>query len=69
MSDAVTTEDLTALETAIMKGVRTVKYTDKEITYRSLDEMFRIRDWMRRCLGIITTRGERRVAQHEKALC
>jgi len=45
-------EDLQALEKAIAQGVLEVKYTDKTITYRSLDEMLRIRELRRRCLGL-----------------
>jgi hypothetical protein len=70
MSDNFTAEDLAALESAIAKGVKTVKYTDKEITYRSLDEMLKIRDMIRNCLGLNgNQRGLRRVAQTDKALC
>jgi len=68
-----TFEDLHALEDAIAKGVRSVKYSDKEITYRSLDEMLKIRDLMRQCLGLNdnedNSRGLRRVASFNKALC
>jgi len=67
-----TCEDLQAIENALAKGVKTVKYVDKEITYRSLDEMLKIRDLMRSCLGLSGqdgARGRRRVAVHNKALC
>ena len=67
-----TMEDLHAIENGIAKGVKTVKYTDKEITYRSLDEMLKIRDLMRSCLGLTGqdgARGRRRVSVHNKALC
>jgi hypothetical protein len=33
-STAFTQENLTALEKAIVEGVRRVKYTDKEVEYR-----------------------------------
>ena len=44
MSCAVTwtASDIAALEKAIADGVETVKYSDKEVTYRSLDEMLQI---------------------------
>jgi len=64
-----TAEDLAALEQAIAKGVMRVKYTDKEITYRSLDEMLKIRDIMRNCLGITSNKSLRKVASTNKALC
>lgn len=38
--------DITALETAIKQGTVRVKFADREITYRSLDEMIRLRDLM-----------------------
>jgi len=44
-------DDLDALERALVKGVRVVKYTDKEITYRSLTDMIALRDLLRRELG------------------
>ena len=70
MSSNYTLDDLAALEEAIAKGIRSVKYTDKEIVYRSLDEMLRIRDLMRQCLGLTTSpRGTRRVAQTKKGFC
>jgi hypothetical protein len=68
-----TCDDLKAIENALAKGVKTVKYVDKEVTYRSVDEMLKIRDLMRQCLGIGTdnngTRGRRRVSSYNKALC
>lgn len=47
-----TQEMLTALEKAIAEGVRKVKYQDKEVEYRSLEEMFSLRKTMRRELGL-----------------
>jgi hypothetical protein len=49
---AFTQEQLDSLEQAIADGTLTVKYQDKLITYRSLEEMIRIRDLMRQSLGI-----------------
>lgn len=68
MSDNFTAEDLAALEAALAKGVRVVKYTDKEIQYRSVSEMLQIRDLIRSCLGLQTGRGIRRVGVVDKAL-
>lgn len=42
---------LTALEDAIASGALRVKYSDKEITYRSIDEMLRVRDFLLKKLG------------------
>ena len=69
MSDHVTLADLETLEKAIAKGVKSVKYTDKEITYRSIDEMLKARDFLRGLLGLDTPpRGSRRLAQTNKGL-
>ena len=55
-----TQDDLKSLEKAIVGGTLTVRYSDKNITYRSLDEMMRIRDLVRNELGL-TTRKNRRI--------
>jgi parvulin-like peptidyl-prolyl isomerase len=48
---AYTQAQLAALEAAIAEGALTVKYQDKQVTYRSLDEMIRLRNMMRREMG------------------
>ena len=65
---AFTAENLLALEDAIVKGVRRVKYTDKEVEYRSLDEMLQLRNLMRKELGTKTS-GGRVPATFSKGLC
>jgi thiamine monophosphate synthase len=50
---AFTQEQLTALEAALAEGTRTVKYRDREITYRTVDEMLKLRDLIRRDLGLV----------------
>jgi len=54
-SSNFTLKQLQALEKAIADGALIVKYSDKMIEYRSLDEMIRTRDIMRRELGLIET--------------
>lgn len=54
---AYTQQQLAALEAAIAEGALTVKYADKAVTYRSLDEMIRIRDMMRDDLGLSAGSG------------
>ena len=44
---AFTQDQLDALEKAIAEGTLTVKYRDRLVTYRSLDEMLKIRDLMK----------------------
>ena len=51
---AYTQAQLVALEAAIAEGALTVKYQDKQVTYRSLDEMIRLRNMMRREMGYST---------------
>lgn len=41
-----------ALCNAIAEGVRQVQYSDKMVTYRSLDEMIRIKNEMQKDLNI-----------------
>ena len=49
---AYTQSQLDALEKALAEGAETVKYQDKLVTYRSLDDMLKIRDMMRNELGL-----------------
>lgn len=49
-------EQLNAINEAIASGARKVKYNDKEIEYRTLDEMIQIRDSLREQLGLTETR-------------
>lgn len=63
---AYTTEQLNTLEAAIADGALTVKYGDKLTTYRSLDEMIRIRNLMRDELGLNGTSGGKRFVSVSK---
>lgn len=42
-----------ALEAAIAEGVMKVKYEDKEVTYRSLSDMMKLLNSMKKSLGLI----------------
>lgn len=55
-----TQDQLDLLNAAIAEGVLTVKYADKEVTYRSLTDMMRIRDLMKSELGITKGNGIQR---------
>lgn len=59
--------DLDALDQAIKEGVSRVKYSDKEVQYRSLGEMIQLRDLMRRELGLQDS-TRRIFAQHTKGI-
>jgi len=63
-----TLDQLEKLEDAIAKGVKKVKYQDKEVEYRTLDEMLRLRDVMRKGLGL-TKKCSRLFARTSKGLC
>ena len=58
-----------ALKDAYAQGVLRVKYTDKEIVYRSKAEMKEILDEMEVDLGIKDKSGFRLYAKHSKGLC
>lgn len=45
---AYTQQQIDTLKAAIAEGALTVRYSDKQITYRSLDEMMRILALMER---------------------
>ena len=49
---AFTQAQLDALEASITQGTTKVKYQDREVTYRTLDEMIRLRNLMRAELGL-----------------
>lgn len=55
---AFTLENLSILESALVKGVRRVKYADKEIEYRTINEMNQIRNMMISALNpVVSSRG------------
>lgn len=66
---AYTEQQLADLDAAIAQGALTVKYADKQVTYRSLDEMLRLRDLMRGELGLIATGGGIVYSSFSKGLC
>jgi len=68
MSSAFTLELLTALEEAYAKGILTIKYQDKLITYVSGDEMLKRIQHIRQCLNL-KPKGGRLFASHSKGTC
>lgn len=74
---AFTISNLNSLEVAIAEGALRVKYLDKEIEYRTLKDMLKIRDIMKRELGLIKCGASRKglfggvriKAQYNKDLC
>ncbi len=57
---------LDALNAAIAEGVLTVKYRDRTVTYRSLEEMLRLQDRMQRALGLTSANGGRKLFSFRK---
>jgi hypothetical protein len=68
MADEFTIEQLRALDRAIASGTLIARYGDHQVTYRSLDEMLRIRAVMREALGFVTQATRRRFAKFDKGL-
>lgn len=74
-SEGFTQDRLDCLEAAIAEGALKVKYSDKEIEYRSLNEMLKIRDIMKKELSNCTKKkkglfgGTRLEIQTDKDLC
>lgn len=65
---AYTLEQYTALQAAIAEGALTVRYQDKSVQYRDLDEMMRILKLMATELGLNSNNdgGRRRYASFSK---
>lgn len=52
MSSSWTLSDLHAIEKAIATGALTVRYSDKTVTYRSIDELLKARNVIAQALGL-----------------
>ena len=64
-----TVDQYNQLVAAIAQGAMTVKYADKEVTYRSLNEMYRIKRDMEKDLGLSQgIKPTTRFAQFSKGL-
>jgi len=61
-----TVTHLDALENAIAAGVTRVSYDGKSTEYRTLDEMMRIRDILRRALGLAPSGSASVYAAHSR---
>ena len=64
---AFTLEQYNALNNSIAQGTLTVEYGDKTVTYRSLDEMLRIRNIIATELGIFNKGNGRKVGVFSKS--
>ena len=61
-------ELLDQLEEALFKGVRSIKFRDKEIVYRTVKEMQDLRSILRKELGL-SPKCVRLFASHSKGFC
>ncbi len=68
MTTSYTTSDLEAIDAAIQTGHLRVKYADKDVTYRSLDELMQIRAHIAKQLGQTNARSPRYYANTSKGL-
>lgn len=63
-----TIEQYNTLKEAIASGTKTVKYSDKEVTYRSLEEMMTLLRAIERELGLNKTKMFVDYPTHSKGL-
>ncbi len=64
---AFTLEQYESLKAAVAEGALSVRYADKSVTYRSLDEMLRLLKLMATELGLnVNNDGGRRYASFSK---
>lgn len=63
---AFTSSQLSALEEAIALGATTVKYADKEVTYRSLSDMMQLASTIRSQLGQSVTKNRRKLVSYSR---
>jgi hypothetical protein len=64
---AFTTDQYEKLQDAISQGVMIVKYADKEIQYRSLDDMIRTAALMADALGLSNNNSSRAIRSSYKS--
>lgn len=60
--------DLDAIEKAIASGALTVKFSDKEVTYRTMDDLMKARDLIRKKLGQANPNDQRYFTNFGKGL-
>lgn len=65
---AFTTSQYSALVAAITTGATEVNYGDKKVTYRSVNEMIRIKNMMEAELGINKTKSKKVLTSFNKGL-
>jgi len=67
MGTNFTNADLTTIEAAIASGALRVEYNDRTVVYRSISELLKARELIRRCLGE-TKRGSRVLCDSDKGI-
>jgi len=66
MATTFTIEQLEALTEAISQGALKVKYADREVQYHSLSEMLKLREIMKKELGLTTEKNNKKLAEFSK---
>jgi hypothetical protein len=64
---AFTQSDLTAIENAIKTGTLSVQYKDRTVTYRSLNELQKIKALIEKDLLAASSAGTRMYPRHQVA--
>ena len=64
---AYTQSQLDALEAALASGTLTVEFDGKRVTYRSLDEIQRAIDVIKKALGLQTNKDRFTFAKHSSS--
>jgi hypothetical protein len=65
---AWTQTQLDALDAAIARGVLTVRYADREVTYQSIDAMLKARAVMAQSIAAAAGTSSTRYAAHDKGV-
>lgn len=63
-----TEAQLAALDAAIARGVLTVRYADREVTYHSAADMLRLRATMAQAIAAAAGTSSTRYAAHSKGV-
>ena len=63
-----TQQHLDDLEAAIAEGALEVRYQDRTVVYRSLNDMLKTRDLIRQALGHVDRKGTRILTKFDKGL-
>jgi len=69
MSANWTAEHLATIEEAIATGALEVEYNDRRVKYRSMNDLIKARNLIRKCLGLTSKSGTRVLCKTDKGTC